>query len=152
MIIKVYDGIKRSVEGTFRTLVKTGPIEAWVTLYVIDIPVTFAVLLGRPWFYPLGGIPYTLHQKIKFPCKGKVVTILVEFEATIAALKLAPKEVPLNLGFEVCMIYENSMEERVLNILKGMNFILGLGLGKNQTGPPEYVEAKLQILKHGLGY
>ena len=48
VIIKAYNDTKRSIVGTFRTLVKTGPIEAWVTLHVIDIPVTFAVLLGRP--------------------------------------------------------------------------------------------------------
>ena len=48
VVIKTYDDTRRSVEGTFRVLVKTGPIEAWVDLHVIDIPVTFAILLGRP--------------------------------------------------------------------------------------------------------
>ena len=48
MIIKAYNDTKRSVEGTFRTLLKTGLIEAWVTLHVINIPVTFVVLLERP--------------------------------------------------------------------------------------------------------
>ena len=70
VIIKAYNDTKRSVKGTFKTLIKTGPIEAWVTLHVLDIPVTFAVLLGRPWFHPLGGVPSTLHQKIKFPYEG----------------------------------------------------------------------------------
>ena len=110
------------------------------------------VLLERPWFHPLGGVPSTLHQKIKFPYKGKVVTISAESEATIVALKLAPKEVPINLGFELCMIYEDSMEKKVLNIMKGVKFMPGLGLGKNQTGPPQYLKARLQILKHGLRY
>ena len=41
------------------------------------------------------------------------------------------------------MIYKDSMEEKVLNMLKGMNFIPKLGLGKNQTGPPKFMEAKL---------
>ena len=48
VIIKAYNDTRKSVEGTFRTLVKTGPIETWVDLHVIDIPVTFAILLGRP--------------------------------------------------------------------------------------------------------
>ena len=48
VIIKVYDDTKRLVAGTFRALVKTRPIKEWVNLYVIDIPVTFAILLGRP--------------------------------------------------------------------------------------------------------
>ena len=61
VIIKAYDDTRRHVEGNFRALVKTGPIEAWVDLYMIDIPVTFAILLGRPWFHPLGSVPSTLY-------------------------------------------------------------------------------------------
>ena len=61
VVIKAYDDTKRPVSGTFRVLVKTGPIEEWVNLHVIDIPITFAILLGRPWFHPLGGVPSTLH-------------------------------------------------------------------------------------------
>ena len=75
VVIKAYDDMRRPVERNFRALVKTGPIEAWVDLHVIDIPVTFAILLGRPWFHPLGGVPSTFHQKIKFSHEDKVVTI-----------------------------------------------------------------------------
>ena len=48
VIIKAYDDTRRSVEGIFRALVKTVPIETWIDLHVIDIPVTFSILLGRP--------------------------------------------------------------------------------------------------------
>ena len=61
VVIKAYDDTKRPVEGTFKALVKDGPIETWVNLYMIDILITFTVLLGRPWFHPLGGVPSTLH-------------------------------------------------------------------------------------------
>ena len=40
VIIKAYDDTRRSVEGTFRALVKTGPIEAWVDLHVIAEPLS----------------------------------------------------------------------------------------------------------------
>lgn len=48
VIIKAYDNTRRPVEGTFRALIKIGPIEACVDLHMTDIPVTFAILLGRP--------------------------------------------------------------------------------------------------------
>ena len=48
IVIKAYDDTKRPVAGTFRALVKTCPIEEWVNLHVIKIPVTFAILLRRP--------------------------------------------------------------------------------------------------------
>ena len=61
VVIKAYDDTKRPVVGTFRALIKTSPIEECVNLHVIDILITFAILLGRPWFHPLGGVPSTLH-------------------------------------------------------------------------------------------
>ena len=141
------------MEGTFRALVKTGPIEAWVDLHVIDIPVTFAILLGRPWFHPLGGVPSTLHQKIKFPFEDRVVTISAETEAAIAALRLAPTEIPISPSFEVCMIYQSVMNEKVvLNMMRSMEFLPGLSLGKNQQGRPSFIDLGIPRLKYGIGY
>src|SRR3989442_825183 len=44
-LIRAYDNTKRSVEGTFQAKVKVGPVESMVTVTVLDIPATFAVLL-----------------------------------------------------------------------------------------------------------
>ena len=48
LVIRAYDDSTRSVEGTFVAPIKTGPIEAVVEFTVLDIPVTYALLLGRP--------------------------------------------------------------------------------------------------------
>ena len=56
-------------------LFKVGPIEDEVEFTVLDIPATFALLLGRPWFKKLKGVPSTLHQVIKFPYMGEIVII-----------------------------------------------------------------------------
>ena len=61
LVIRAYDDSTRSVEGTFVAPVKTGPIEAVVEFTVLDIPVTYALLLGRPWYHVLGGVPLTVH-------------------------------------------------------------------------------------------
>ena len=57
LIIRAYDDSTRSVEGTFMAPVKTKPIKAVVEFTVLDIPVTYALLLGRPWYHILGGVP-----------------------------------------------------------------------------------------------
>ena len=120
---------------------------------MIDIPVTFAILIGRPWFHPLGGVPSSLHQKIKFPYENKVVTISAKIETAIAALSLAPKEIPISPSFEVCMIYEAEMNEKVvLSMMRNIEFFLGMGMGRNQQGLPEFVERGVPRLKHGIGY
>ena len=61
MVIRAYDDSTRSVEGTFITLVKNGLIEAVVEFTMLDIPVTYVLLLGRPWYHVLGGVPSTVH-------------------------------------------------------------------------------------------
>ena len=70
LVIRAYDDSTRSVEGTFMAPVKTGPIEAVVEFTVLDIPVTYVLLLGRPWYHVLGGVPSTMHQKVKFLLDG----------------------------------------------------------------------------------
>nr|YP_009382489.1 hypothetical protein AEK19_MT2059 [Utricularia reniformis]ART32216.1 hypothetical protein AEK19_MT2059 [Utricularia reniformis] len=100
--VVIRDDTKRNMEETFQALVKTGPIESWVEFTVLDIPVTFALLLGRPWFHALGGVP--VHQKRKFPHSVGVVTISAESGAAIAAVQVAQKEVQAPTGFQVAGI------------------------------------------------
>ena len=61
LAIKSYDDSKRAVDGTSQIVVKTSPIEAMVEFMVLDIPITYGLLLGQHWFYPLRGVPSTLH-------------------------------------------------------------------------------------------
>ena len=87
LVIRAYDDSIRSVKGTFVALVKTGPIEAFVELTVLDIPVTNALLLGRPWYHVLGGVPSTVHQKVKFFLDGEVVTIDASMSKTVSIVR-----------------------------------------------------------------
>ena len=71
----------------------------------------------------------------------------------IAALRLAPKEIPISPSFEICMIYESCINEKVvLNMMHNMEFFPGLGLGKDQQGLLEFMDPETPRLKHGIGY
>ena len=61
LVIRAYDDSTRSMEGTFVAPVKIGSIEAIVEFTMLDIPVTYALLLGRPWYHVLAGVPSTVH-------------------------------------------------------------------------------------------
>ena len=87
LVIRTYDDSTRSVEGTFMALVKTGPIKAVVEFTVLDIPVTYALLLGRPWYHILGGVPSTVHQKVKFLLDGEVITIDACMSKTVSVVR-----------------------------------------------------------------
>ena len=87
LVIRAYDDSTRSVEGTFMAPLKTGPIEAVVEFTVLDIPVTYALLLGRPWYHVLGGVPSTVHQKVKFLLDGEVITIDTSMSKTVSTVR-----------------------------------------------------------------
>ena len=87
LVIRAYDDSTRSVEGTFVTPVKTGPIEAVVEFTVLDIPITYTLLLGRPWYHVLGGVPSTVYQKVKFLLDGEVITIDASMSKIVSAVR-----------------------------------------------------------------
>ena len=93
LVIKAYDDSTRSVEGTFVAPLKTDPIEAVMEFTVLDIPVTYALLLGRPWYHTLGGVLSTMHQKVKFLLDGEVVTIDASMSKTMSAVRDNQKQV-----------------------------------------------------------
>ena len=134
LVIRAYDDSKRAVEGTFTTKVKTGPIISEVEFTVLDIPMTFVVLLGRPWFHALGGVPSTVHQKIKFPCQDEVLTISAEPATSVAVLKATQRGIIAPMGFQIMGIFYEPGSSTVNQIIKKMDYLPALGLGKNQQG------------------
>ena len=76
----------------------------------------------------------------------------MEIEAAVAALNLNHNKIPVSPGFQVCMIYEDELNPKITSMMKGMNFMPGMGLERNQQGSPEFIEPKVPISKFGLGY
>lgn len=76
----------------------------------------------------------TLHfaPKNKFPHEGKIMTITAETKVVVAISKLAPKEISVSPGFKICMIYEDELNPKISSMIKGMNFMLEMGLENNQ--------------------
>src|SRR3954447_17645069 len=148
-LIRAYDNTKRSVEGTFQAKVKVGPVESMVTVTVLDIPATFAMLLGRPWFHPLGGVPSTLHRKIKFPFEDKIVTICAQEEWDVALLGEAEENFPLT-GFQIAVLEEGNKGEQMMEKL---GYTRGKGLGKYEQGITVPLSIDQMVGKRaGLGY
>ena len=45
MVIKAYDESKRVMDGTFKKVMKTGPIETVVEFFLLDILIIYGLLL-----------------------------------------------------------------------------------------------------------
>ena len=56
------------------------------TFYVMDIWSAYSCLLGHPWMHKAGAVTSTLNQKLKYPVKGKVVTVCGEEEYLVSHL------------------------------------------------------------------
>ena len=121
MIIRAYDDLKKPVVGTFEAVVTMGDIESIIEFTVLDIR-----------FHPMGGIPSTVHHKIKFPINGKVITIQAETNNIIACLNIVPP------GFQISIIYEDWVDPKVAAIMKKMQYLPGTGLGGRYTGVIEF--------------
>ena len=66
--------------------IKVGPCTFNVTFFVMDIRPAYCCLLGRPWIPKAGAVTSTLHQKLKYPTEGKVITVCGEEEYIVSHL------------------------------------------------------------------
>ena len=46
----------------------------------MDIRPSYSCLLGRPWIHNAGAVTSTLHQMLKYPTEGKIITVHGEEE------------------------------------------------------------------------
>lgn len=67
--IKAYDESERSSKGI---------VEKDTLCQVLDLNLSYNILLGRPWIHKMQAVPSTYHQCVKFPHKGKEIIIIAD--------------------------------------------------------------------------
>ncbi|KAI5421443.1 hypothetical protein KIW84_045031 [Lathyrus oleraceus] len=75
VVVKAFDGSRKTVIGEVDLLVKIGPSDFQITFQVMDIHPSYSCLLGRPWIHEAGAVTSTLHQKLKFVKNKKLVLV-----------------------------------------------------------------------------
>lgn len=60
---------------------KAGSITFPTLVHVMLGPLSYNLLLGRPWLHALGDVSSTLHGFVKFVANHQVLTIKVDYEA-----------------------------------------------------------------------
>ena len=78
MIIKAFYGTLREVQGKIKSAIGIGPLFFMVNFQVIKVDSPYNMLLGRPWLHAASVVASTLHQRLKFPFEGSLITIMVE--------------------------------------------------------------------------
>ena len=62
-------------KGQIRLPMQTGPEIVEANFIVVDTYSPYTTIVVRPWLHTLGAVASTLHQKVKFPSKGRVLEI-----------------------------------------------------------------------------
>ena len=77
-----FDGKIVMPKGQIKLPVQIGPEIVEVDFIVVDTYSPYTTIVARPWLYTLGAVASTLravtstlHQKVKFPSKGRVLEI-----------------------------------------------------------------------------
>ena len=158
--------------GTLTTHVMIGPVRYFVFFQVLRIQSSFNLLLGGPWIHEAGVIPSSLHQKVKFIHEGHIITIQSDKDVVTSSepvLQISLSEDDLHFtGFAfdevqivsleddgrdmVPMSFDQHNSSLVLNMMKGLSYMPGLGLGRRQQGPREFSFIIDHNIPYGLGY
>ncbi|RVW59359.1 Transposon Ty3-G Gag-Pol polyprotein [Vitis vinifera] len=136
--VRAYDSTKREVMGTLMIDLQIGPATFSTLFQVLRIPASFNLLLGRPWIHVAGAIPSSLHQKVKFIHDGQVITV-----------RLPGIYLRLLSQYFRSVTHSSTV---VLDMMRGMTFLPGMGLGRRQQGPSEFIAAIDHDTTFGLGF
>ena len=114
LIVRAFDGSKRSVFGEVTLPVKIGPEVFDIIFYVMDIQPAYSCLLGRPWIHAAGAVSSTLHQKLKYVWNGQIVTVCGEEDILVSHLSsFKYVEVDGEIHETLCQAFETVALERV---------------------------------------
>ena len=75
MEITGFGGSGESIEGYMQLALRVGPIVALTKFHVINLEVSYHVLLGCPWLHKYCLIPSTYHQCVKRRLNGRPIRI-----------------------------------------------------------------------------
>lgn len=73
--IKAHDEEEGSSKGTVVLPLRIGPVQRDTVCQVMDLNLSYNILLGKPCIHDMQKVPSTYHQCVKFPYNGQEVTI-----------------------------------------------------------------------------
>ncbi|XP_050278334.1 uncharacterized protein LOC126719868 [Quercus robur] len=71
-----FEGKTITPKGQIKLPIQTGSDIVEVDFIVVDAYSPYIAIVARPWLYALGPVSSTLHQKVKYPSKGRVKEVI----------------------------------------------------------------------------
>ena len=94
--VRGFDGGSRDSFGDIVLELTIGPVEFTMEFQVLDITVSYNLLLGRPWIHAAKAVPSTLHQAVKFEWDHQEVVVYGEESLNAHSSTIVPVEGPKN--------------------------------------------------------
>ncbi|XP_010064644.2 uncharacterized protein LOC104451747 [Eucalyptus grandis] len=168
--VPAFDGMKKDVIWEIELELLIGPILFQVVFQVLDIPIAFNFLLGRPWIHMAGDVASSLHQKVRFVVDNRLITVHGESDfkiyhkTTIPYVELEGTEesnfqtfelvsmvhVPAGSFTKVPELSKPAIAAGKIILASGYN--PGEGLGSHGQGVQKLIEAHKNFKRRGLGY
>ncbi|KAI5429514.1 hypothetical protein KIW84_034193 [Lathyrus oleraceus] len=121
VIVKAFDGSRKTVIGEVDLPIKIGPSDFQITFQVMDIHLAYSCLLGRPCIHEVGDVTSTLHRKLKFVKNEKLVVVGGE-KALLAGAPMSS----LKDAKEIVQTGSADRWSRVMEVVENKNKV-GLG-------------------------
>jgi len=157
MIVRAFDGTRREVIGMITLPLEIGPSKFEVEFQVMNIDPAYTMLLGRPWIHMAQAVPSTLHQRMKYIDRGRLITIKGEEELMVSKPTAIPyieaAEEALESSFQSLeMDKAKGIHSVACRIMKKNGFQAGKGLGTKLQGIAGPLVIPENLNRQGLGY
>lgn len=87
LVVRAFDGSRRTVIGETDIPMKIGPHTFFITFFVMDIHLAYNFLLEIPWIHFVGAVTPMLHQRWKFLVNNKLVMVEGEEDFLVSHLE-----------------------------------------------------------------
>ena len=170
--MRAYDSTRREVMGTLTLELMIGSFVFQVLFQILRILVSFNLLLGHPWIHSAGVIPSSIHLKVKFIHDGQVTTISstgrahLTYEPVLKIIHGGDDLLMTRFTFDevqtmelgdfvrdsVPMSFDQHSNPVVLDMMRSMSYMPGLGLGHHQHGHSQLITVLDHDPLFGLGF
>ena len=153
VIVKAFDGSRKSVLGEVDLPVWVGPHMFQITFQVMDIAPAYSFLLGRPWIHEAGAVTSTLHQRLKFVKNGKIIVVSGEEAMLVSHLSsfrvVEADEDVVGTPFQALTLSENRRSEDSIASFRDAEQLVQAGRSKVWGKMVEVAENRNRA---GLGF
>lgn len=146
--IKAYDEEEHSSKGIVILPIRVGPLQKDTSCQVLDLDLSYDILLGRPWIHDIQVVPSTYNQCLKFPYNGKEISISADSNPFQYCSNLKPtQEIIVPRNKEASSSNTQTIEKSFASILSSMEKQIKL----RDRGNGEYSISQLPLSPKSYG-